>query len=160
MINCLKLKKSQAMKTTFDYIAVNYAEYSYFIKLPKREKIAFMFELFEAAEIRENGFDLSKLFGMIKESIDEYPEDTEQEVTEYEYDVNDVEKVDVIIDDENVMIESNSLVALRHIVYKFFESGYIMIRDKETEKMFRKDKVTKYLRVFRIIKQSNTLCTN
>lgn len=149
------------MKTTFDHITVNYAEYSYFIKLSKTEKIAFMFEVFEAAEIRENGFDLSKLFGMIKESIDEYTDESDdQEVTEYEYDVNDVEKVDVIIDDENIMIESNSLVALRHIVYKFFESGYIMIRDKSTEKLFRKDKVTKYLRVFRIIKQSNTLCTN
>ena len=149
------------MKTTFDYITVNYAEYSYFIKLSKREKILFMFELYEAAEVRENGFDLSKLFGMINESINDYDTtETADEITEYEYELNDVEKVDVIIDDENIMIESNSLVALRHIVYKFFESGYIMVRDKNTEKMFRKDKVTKYLRVFRIVKQSNTLCTN
>jgi hypothetical protein len=148
------------MKTTFDHITVNYAEYSYFVKLSKQEKIAFMFEIYEAAEIREGGFDLSKLFGMIKESIDEYPEDTANDVGEYEYEINDVEKVDVIIDDENVMIESNSLVALRHIVYKFFESGYIMTRDTKTEKLFRKDKVTKYLRIFRIVDQVSSICIN
>ena len=55
------------------------------------------------------------------------------------------------------MAESNSLRALRHIVYKLFEAGYILQRDKDMEKMFRKDKVTRYLRIFRIVDQISTL---
>ena len=58
------------------------------------------------------------------------------------------------------MIESNSLKALRFVTYKFIESGYILRRDLAVEKMFRKDKVTKYLRVFKIINQASDLCFN
>ena len=65
-----------------------------------------------------------------------------------------------MIDDDNIMIESNSLVALRYIVYKFFESGYILSRDKDMEKMFKKDKVTRYMRIFRIVDQVSTICIN
>jgi hypothetical protein len=66
----------------------------------------------------------------------------------------------VMIDDENIMIESNSLRATRHIIYKFMESGYIIQRDKNMEKTFKRDKVTRYLRIFRIINQTDSLCIN
>jgi len=33
------------------------------------------------------------------------------------------------------------------------EAGYLMTRDKITEKMFKKDKTTRYLRVYGIIGQ-------
>ena len=65
-----------------------------------------------------------------------------------------------MIDDQNIMIESNSLKALRFVTYKFIESGYILRRDISIEKMFRKDKVTRYLRVFKIINQAPDLCFN
>ena len=56
------------MRTLFDTMQVNYAEYSYFKKLPKAEKVQFLFELYEAAEIRNtNGIDLGLVFDMIKE---------------------------------------------------------------------------------------------
>ncbi len=94
------------------------------------------------------------------------PED-EQEMSGHEiFDVSDVAsdknaaRVDVMIDNENLMIESDSLKALRLVTYKFVESGYILQRDLLVEKMFRKDKVTKYLRVFRIVDQSTGLCFN
>jgi hypothetical protein len=129
---------------------VNYAEYSYFKKLPKAEKIHFLFELYEAAEIRNtNGIDLGRVFEMIKESLvdsNQYDERTK----ELPQDVDYVE----------VMIESNSIKAIRQIVYRFFESGYILRRDKDMEKMFKKDKITRYLRIFRIIDQVSTICTN
>ena len=68
--------------------------------------------------------------------------------------------VDVMIDDENIMIESNSLRALRHVTNKFMESGYMLQRDLATEKLFRKDKTTRYMRVFRIINFTNSICLN
>jgi hypothetical protein len=70
------------------------------------------------------------------------------------------QKVDVTIDDTNIMIETNSLKALRHVSYRFVESGYILQRDRLTEKMFQKDKLTKYIRVFRILNHTSSICSN
>ena len=148
------------MKTVFDVMNVNRAEYSYFKQLAKHDQVMFLFELYEAAVIKHNdgGLDLSKVFEMFKETLQE-PEISSFE-SKSQTDSEDYEKVDVMIDDENIMIESNSLVALRYIVYKFFESGYILSRDKNMEKMFRKDKVTRYMRIFRIVDQVSTICIN
>ena len=153
------------MRTVFNTMVVNYAEYSYFKKLPKNDRIQFFFELYDAAVIKQQGnMDLSKFFGAIHDSIidsesnqlSEFVENT----TEYGMSLDDHEQVAIMIDENNIMIESNSLRAVRHITYKFFESGYILRRDKEMEKMFRKDKITKYLRIFIIVDQISSLCTN
>jgi len=147
------------MKTIFDEIKVNWAEFNYFKQLSKADRVSFLFEIVEAAEIRlEDGMSFAKVFNMIKESFaEDAPEIKTVDASELP---SDVEKVDVMIDDDSIMIESNSLVALRHIVYKFFEAGYILSRDTHTEKLFRKDKVTRYLRIFRIIDQISTICIN
>lgn len=145
------------MKSVFDTMQVNYAEYSYFKKLPKAEKMQFLFELYEGALIRESkGIDLGRVFDMIKDSLIEsaqYDERPKQLPAGADY-------VEVMIDDENIMVESNSIRSIRQIVYRFFESGYILRRDKEMEKMFKRDKITRYLRVFNIINQVSVICTN
>lgn len=145
------------MKTLFDMIHVNYAEYSYFKKLPKAEKIHFLFELYEAAEIRSsNGIDLGQVFDMIRESLD----DSNQYESNTKELPQGVDLVELMIDDDNIMVESNSIKAIKQIVSRFIESGYILRRDVETEKMFKRDKITRYLRIYRIIDQISTLCTN
>ena len=141
------------MKTIFDSIVVNYAEYSYFKQLPISDRINYFFDIYEASLIRNNGLDLSKFFDTVKDSFAEEKPDHVQLP-------DDRDHVDVMIDDHNMMIESNSLRALRHIVYKFIESGYILQRDQQMEKMFRKDKITKYLRIFQIVDQTSSICTN
>lgn len=147
------------MKTVFDVLHVNSAEYNYYKQLSKADQVMFFFEIYEAALIKHvDGLDLSKVFNMIQESLQD--SDISNQDTELDNFHDDVEKVDVMIDDDNIMIETNSLVALRVIVYKFFESGYILCRDKNMEKMFRRDKVTKYLRIFRIVDQVSTICIN
>lgn len=148
------------MKTIFDTMTVNYAEYSYFKGLKQTERVGFFFELYEAAIARyaNGGLDLSSFFKALKQQIDASEDlDTPQEAIEWP---EGVDRVDVMIDDENIMIESNSLKAARHIIYKFFESGYILRRDKEMEKSFKRDKVTKYLRIFRIVDQTSSICIN
>lgn len=141
------------MKTIFDSIVVNYAEYSYFKQLPNRDRIDYFFDMYEAALIRNGGLDLSKFFETIKNAIE--PEQVPEQQFPADYD-----QVDVMIDDHHIMIESNSLKALRHIVYKFIESGYILRRDTNMEKMFRRDKITKYLRIFQIVDQTASICIN
>lgn len=145
------------MKTVFDSMHINYAEYSYFTDLDGVDQVAFLFDIYETTQARHSGgLDLSRLFDMVKETLQE-PESKFQTTTNPE---EEFEKVDVMIDDDTIMIESNSLVAVRHITYKFFEGGYILSRDREMEKMFRRDKVTRYLRIFRIIDQVTTICVN
>lgn len=154
---CLKLNKCVTMNSIFDSMQVNYAEYSYFKKLPKAEKLQFLFELYEGALIRETqGIDLGRVFDMIKQSLsesDSIEERPKKLPADFEY-------VEVMIDDETIMVESNSIKSIRQIVYRFFESGYILRRDKEMEKMFKRDKITKYLRIFRIVDQISVICTN
>ena len=58
------------------------------------------------------------------------------------------------------MIESNSLRAVRHVAVKFVEAGYILERAHDMEKSFKKDKITRYMRIFKIIDQVSTLCFN
>ena len=145
------------MNSIFDLMQVNYAEYSYFKTLPKAEKLQFLFELYESASIRESqGIDLSQTFEMIKESLSDSAQFDEQ----LKKLPADVDYVEVMIDDENIMVESNSIRSIRQIVYRFFESGYILRRDKEMEKMFKRDKITRYLRIFRIVDQISGICIN
>lgn len=144
------------MKTVFDVMQVNYAEYSYFKQLKKAERVKFFFELYEAELIRSSGLNLTSFFESLREQfIQQESESVQTSKTELPEDA-----VEVMIDDENIMIESNSLRATRHIIYKFMESGYIIQRDKNMEKSFKRDKVTRYLRIFRIINQTDSICIN
>jgi len=147
------------MKSIFSYCNVNYAEWQYFNTLSDTDKVQYMFDIYEAAHQKgTDGIDLSKFFENIKETL------IKSDVIQAEATVEDgnanADRVDVMIDDENIMIESNSLKALRFVSLRFMESGYILQRDKDTEKMFRKDKVTRYLRVYRIVDQVSGICIN
>ena len=141
------------MKTIFDNIVVEYAEYSYFRKLNTADQLQYLFEIYEEQTTDKKSVDLSAFFDTIHKELQD-PESLETD----QPDSND--RVDVLIDDDNIMIESNSLKAIRHISLKFVEAGYILARDKGMEKMFHKDKQTRYLRIYRIIDQVSTICLN
>jgi hypothetical protein len=146
------------MKTLIDYISITYSEYSYFKELSNADKLQYMFESYESKDISQSDLNLSTFFESIKSAV----------IIETEYDtfhgsedyLDSSQKVDVTIDDTNIMIETNSLKALRHVSYRFVESGYILQRDRLTEKMFQKDKITKYIRVFRILNHTSSICSN
>ena len=145
------------MKTIFDITFVSAAEYSYYKQLNTQEQMHYFFELYDSLIQRSSvsTLDLSSFFAAVKSSLDATDDDAV--VTKIP---DDRDRVDVIIDDENILIESNSLRSVKHITMKFIESGYILRRDVELEKTFRKDKITRYLRVFQIINQVSTLCFN
>lgn len=149
------------MKTVFSNMAITYSEYKYYIDLPANDQLFFLFDSYEAECTKTSGIDLAGFFEGVKQSLIEKTTQTEYfENFDYSEDNQEVDRVDVMIDEQNIMIESNSLKALRFVSYKFVECGYILRRDLAIEKMFRKDKVTRYLRVFKIISQASDLCFN
>tara|TARA_Y100001972_G_C7438502_1_gene225215 strand:+ start:33 stop:473 length:441 start_codon:yes stop_codon:yes gene_type:complete len=141
----------------FDNIFVGSPEYSYFNDLSGSEKIEYLIEIYDLEcrkESSNNGLELG-----LEEFFHEI---TKEEIQEFEltsHNVDDIfEHVDVLIDPDHILIESDSLKAVRHITRKIIGNGYILIRDKETEKEFKKSKVGRYLRIYSIIGNENHLC--
>jgi hypothetical protein len=146
------------MKTIFDEIHVGYSEFKYFNQLPKRAQVHYFFDVYEAQYSIDSDSSIVPNLTSFFDSVHSALKESDSEIDAIEPD--NVQRVDVTIDDENIMIESNSLRAVRHVTNKFMESGYIIQRDTATEKMFRKDKVTRYIRVFRIIDFITGICLN
>ena len=129
-------------------IHVNYSEYCYFDYLSGYDQLNYFFQLFEG-QFKQPKIDLQDFFSQIEtEEEEEYPiVHVDKELPK------NSKRVDVMIDDDYLVVESDSLKAVKLVTFKFMESGYLMTRDKITEKMFKKDKTTRYLRVYSIIGQ-------
>jgi len=141
----------------YDKILISLPEYNFFRELRDVEKIQYLLEVYDI-ETKRNGNIINGLNNFFDDIDDEdFQHGIEFDSIEYG---NKKDRVDIMIDNENIIIESNSLKALRFIAYKFMDGGYIISRDKNTEKLFVKDKITRYLRVFKILGQSNCLCYN
>ena len=151
------------MQSVFSSIQKTYSEYEFWKTLSNEDKVNFLFDMYSVQTHASKLINLESFFKGIKDELEESDSDEEPEmsyVESIEFEGDSTDRVDVMIDDSNIMIESNNLKALRAVTYKFVESGYILRRDTIMEKLFRKDKMTKYLRIFRIINQSTDLCFN
>ena len=157
------------MNTIFDNIIVKLPQLNYFQQLTAVEKIYYLFELFETSKYTDNfsnadlAAGLETFFNQLDNESDYYEQNYDH-MPEFEsYDIGDgtnSTRVDVLVDNENLVLESNSLKAVRNIKDKFLDCGYLLLRDEEIEKIFRPDKVTRYLRVYRIIGRTFHLCYN
>lgn len=136
------------MKTKIKNIHVNYSEYCYFDYLSDSEAVEYFFQLFEG-QFNQPKLDLQDFFSQIQEEEQEdYP------IVHLDKELpKNSKRVDVMLDDDYLVVESDSLKAVKLVTGRFMESGYLMTRDKITEKMFKKDKTTRYLRVYGIIGQ-------
>jgi len=136
------------MKTKIKNIHVNYSEYCYFDYLSDSEAVEYFFQLFEG-NFNQPKIDLQDFFSQIQEEEQEdYP------IVHLDKELpKNSKRVDVMLDDDYLVVESDSLKAVKLVTGRFMESGYLMTRDKITEKMFKKDKTTRYLRVYSIIGQ-------
>ena len=149
------------MKKTLEHINIKDAEFNYFITLSPSDQLTYFFELYEAERnVQSGNINLKQFFNNIKESLDNKEEDS----IEIDLTKNDIPDnfslVDILIDDKRIMIESDSLRAIRKVIRKFMESGYIMSRDFKLEKTFKEDKVTRYMRVFKIINHGSCFSYN
>jgi hypothetical protein len=145
------------MQTKFDELKISKEEYNFFLTLSAQEQLDYFYDLYAASTTALVGIDLGKYFKSLHDDLEADTEYTELDLIELPA---NSDRVDVLIDDDTLMIETNSLKALRHVASKFMESGFILRRDRKTEKMFHKDKITRYLRVFYIIDQITGICLN
>ena len=137
------------MKNKIKNLHVNYSEYCYFKYLSTSEAIEYFFQLVDGQYTKEN-LDLNGFFTQINEEYNIQQEP----LVQLKKDIPDnYKRVDIMIDDEYLMVESNSLKSVKLVISKFMESGYVMSRDPKSEKMFKQDKTYRYLRVFNIIGQ-------
>jgi len=146
------------MKNLFNEIQVLFPEYNFFKGLTRSEKIHYLLEIYDVETRKFQRPDKGILSGL-NDFFDEIAEDADHGVEFDSVEFGDSKEiVDIMIDNDHIVIESNSLKASRHIAYRFVDCGYLIQRDKNIEKMFRKSKVSKYLRVYKIIGQTNWLC--
>ena len=143
------------MNNCLNNIQILLPEFNFFQQLSSSEKFLYLTEIYELETRKASENDIA-------ENLQTFFED----VTKLEqYDVFntggvDFEKVDVLVDNENLVLESNSLSAVRQIKNRFIDEGYILTRDSEIEKLFKKNKLTRYLRVYKIIGRVFYLCYN
>lgn len=147
------------MKNKVGDINVNYSEFAYFSRLSENDRLNYFFQLFEG-EVVKPGLDLKEFFNQLDSDTTNLTDKTDS----YTYDSDDISDsdnlVEIMIDNEFIMIESNSLKSIRIVITRFMESGYMLSRDLESEKMFKQDKRTRFLRVYQIIDQTTGICLN
>ena len=145
------------MKNKVGDINVNYSEFAYFSRLSENDRLNYFFQLFEG-EVVKPGLDLKEFFNQLDSDTTNLTDKTDS----YTYDDEDISDseslVDIMIDNEFIMIESNSLKSIRIVITRFMESGYMLSRDLESEKMFKQDKRTRFVRVYQIIDQTTGIC--
>ena len=166
--------KSNTMQNIFQHITMTKAEYQVMLQYSPAEKFQYLTDIFQSHQDLSKSLeteDFSKTLGDFfdeltkgMDSDDPTEDDDDDDESYYEVNSEDIpdskNRVDILIDDDYVLVESDSLKALKHIVNNFFDNGYILHRDTETEKMFRKDKLTRYLRVYSIIGINPVICPN
>jgi|TARA_R110000744_G_C19284986_1_gene554011 hypothetical protein len=147
------------MKNKVGDINVNYSEFAYFSRLSENDRLNYFFQLFEG-EVVKPGLDLKEFFNQLDSDTTNLTDKTDS----YTYDSDDISDsdnlVEIMIDNEFIMIESNSLKSIRIVITRFMESGYMLSRDLESEKMFKQDKRSRFLRVYQIIDQTTGICLN
>ena len=145
------------MKNKVGDINVNYSEFAYFSRLSENDRLNYFFQLFEG-EVVKPGLDLKEFFNQLDSDTTNLTDKTDS----YTYDSDDISDsdnlVEIMIDNEFIMIESNSLKSIRIVITRFMESGYMLSRDRESEKMFKHDKRTRFIRVYQIIDQTTGIC--
>ena len=143
------------MNNCLNNIQILLPEFNFFQQLSSSEKFLYLTEIYELETRKTSENDIA-------ENLQTFFDD----VTELQqYDVfntggEEFDKVDVLVDNENLVLESNSLSAVRQIKNRFMDEGYVITRDTEIEKMFKKNKLTRYLRVYKIIGRVFYLCYN
>jgi hypothetical protein len=138
-----------AMKSVLNNIYISNYEYNYIVELSGKKKFSYLIERFESTTRQKHELNLTEFFNEISHD-DETEEYSIEFSTNDSAELND-DQVDVMIDSENILIESNSLKNIRVTIKNFFELGYILQRDLNTEKMFKPNKVTRYIRIYTII---------
>ena len=94
-------------------IKVNYSEFCYFFTLTRQEQLNYFFSLYDLIDPKNKRVDMNKLKGFFEMMKDLEDTPIKQKKTQED----DHEKIDVMIDDEIIMLESNSIRAIRSVTH-------------------------------------------
>lgn len=130
----------------FSNIQVSLQELEYFNQLSKEDQINYIYDLYDYAS------------GLLYDEDD--VDDNEIILPDIATNDPNAHKVEIMIDDANILFESNHLKSLKIVKSKFIENGYIISRSKALEKQFKDSKVTRYLRVYDIIGKISAISIN
>jgi len=136
-------------------IEVQLPEFNFFQQLSSSEKFLYLTEIYELETKKNSDTNIVKNLQTFFKDVTEL-----QQYDVFNTGGEEFDKVDVLVDNENLVLESNSLSAVRQIKNRFIDEGYVITRDAEIEKMFKKNKLTRYLRVYKIIGRVFHLCYN
>jgi hypothetical protein len=143
------------MSNYLNDIEVQLPEFNFFQQLSSSEKFLYLTEIYELETKKNSNIDIAENLQTFFDDITEL-----QQYDVFNTGGEEFDKVDVLVDNENLVLESNSLSAVRQIKNRFMDEGYVLTRDSEIEKMFKKNKLTRYLRVYKIIGRVFHLCYN
>ena len=143
------------MSNYLNDIEVQLPEFNFFQQLSSSEKFLYLTEIYELETRKNSDINIAENLQMFFDDITEL-----QQYDVFNTGGEEFDKVDVLVDNENLVLESNSLSAVRQIENRFMDEGYVLTRDSEIEKMFKKNKLTRYLRVYKIIGRVFHLCYN
>jgi hypothetical protein len=143
------------MSNYLNDINVQLPEFNFFQQLSSSEKFLYLTEIYELETGKNSDIDIAENLQTFFDDITEL-----QQYDVFNTGGEEFDKVDVLVDNENLVLESNSLSAVRQIKNRFMDEGYVLTRDSEIEKMFKKNKLTRYLRVYKIIGRVFHLCYN
>lgn len=136
------------MKSVLNNIYISSYEYNYIVDLTNKEKFSYLMSRIETETQRNREINLTEFFNEISAEI---PDETHlDDFEELQFGELNGDQVDVMLDNEHILIESNSLKNIKITTKNFFELGYILQRDHDTEKLFIKNKLTRFLRVYKI----------
>ncbi len=152
---------SKLMDNVFENIIISLPELNYYKSLDPTDKVEYFLDLYDISKksINYSSEDLAK---GVQNFFDELEADeSTPELESYDVgSINGTDRVDVLVDNENLVLESNSLKATREIRNRFLDCGYLLSRDLEVEDMLKPDKITRFLRVYKIIGRTYHLCYN
>lgn len=143
------------MSNYLNDINVQLPEFNFFQQLSSSEKFLYLTEIYELETGKNSDINIAENLQTFFDDITEL-----QQYDVFNTGGDEFDKVDVLVDNENLVLESNSLSAVRQIKNRFMDEGYVLTRDSELEKMFKKNKLTRYLRVYKIIGRVFHLCYN
>jgi len=143
------------MSNYLNDINVQLPEFNFFQQLSSSEKFLYLTEIYELETGKNSDINIAENLQTFFDDITEL-----QQYDVFNTGGDEFDKVDVLVDNENLVLESNSLSAVRQIKNRFMDEGYVLTRDAEIEKMFKKNKLTRYLRVYKIIGRVFHLCYN
>jgi hypothetical protein len=107
-----------AMKSVLNNIYISNYEYNYIVELSGKKKFSYLIERFESTTRQKHELNLTEFFNEISHD-DETEEYSIEFSTNDSAELND-NQVDVMIDSENILIESNSLKNIRVTIKNFF----------------------------------------